>query len=105
MTYKIKDEVIDGDNATVEVEIEVYDYYAVNNELNTHIEENREDFYDEEGNIIDEKYMDKKIELLNEVKDKVTYTLNLTLTKKEDIWVLDDITETERQKIHGLYNY
>ncbi len=105
LTYKIKDEVIEGDNATVEVEIEVYDYYAVNDKLNTYIEENQEEFYDEEENIIDEKYMDKKIEYLKEVTEKVTYTLNLTLTKDEDNWKLDNITETERQKIHGLYNY
>ena len=35
LTYEIKDEVIDGDNATVTVEIEVYDYYKVNQDKYT----------------------------------------------------------------------
>ncbi len=104
LTYKIKDELVDGNNATVEVEIEVYDYYSVNERLNNYIEENKTDFYDENNNIIDEKYMNQKIEYLTDVSDRITYTLNLTLTKEEDIWTLDNITETERQKIHGLYN-
>ena len=38
------------------------------------------------------------------VKDKIKYTLNLTLTKKDKKWVLNDISESDRQKLHGLYN-
>ena len=37
-------------------------------------------------------------------KDKIKYTLNLTLTKKDKKWVLNDISESDRQKLHGLYN-
>ena len=32
-------------------------------------------------------------------------TLNLTLTKKDDVWTMNDITETDRKKIHGIYSY
>ena len=42
---------------------------------------------------------------MEEVKDRVKYTLELTLTKIDDEWELDNLTETERQKIHGIYNY
>ena len=48
--------------------------------------------------------MDYRIKQLEDVKERVKYTLNLTLTKKDKKWVLNDITETDRQKIHGLYN-
>ena len=37
LTYEIKDETIDGDNATVTAQIEVYDYYKANMEANNYI--------------------------------------------------------------------
>ena len=41
---------------------------------------------------------------MKDTKDKVTYTITFTLTKKDDVWKLDDITDIDRQKIHGIYN-
>ena len=37
-------------------------------------------------------------------KDKITYTITFTLTKEDDEWTLDDITDIDRQKIHGIYD-
>ena len=48
--------------------------------------------------------MDYKLKQLSLVKDKVKYTINFTLTKTDDKWTLDDITEIDRQKLHGLYS-
>ena len=42
---------------------------------------------------------------MEKVKEKVKYTLQLTLTKVDDEWKMDDLTETEKQKIHGIYDY
>ena len=64
---------------------------------------NNQDFLGEDGNVDNIKFMDYKISKMKDVKDKVTYTLNLTLTKDEDEWELDDITDVDRQKLHGLY--
>ena len=36
-------------------------------------------------------------------KDRTTYVIDFTLTKIDDKWVLDDLLEADRQKIHGLY--
>lgn len=116
LTYKIKDETVNGDTATVEVEIEVFDYQKAIDESEKYLNDNKEEFLviDEKSNdkktitsdIIDqEKYMDYKIKQLKDVKDKVKYTLTMTLTKKENKWVLDDVSEVDRLKIHGLYNY
>lgn len=105
LTYKIKEETIDGDNATVEVEIEVYDYYKAMDNADKYLVSNNQDFLDQEGNVDNSKFMDYKITKMKDVKDKVTYTLNLTLTKDDDEWELDDITDVDRQKIHGIYNY
>lgn len=104
LSYKIKDETEDGDTATVEVEIEVYDYATSIKESETHLTTNKDEFLDEDDEVDDEKFMDYKLEQLDEVKDKVKYTLNFTLTKEDNDWKLDDITEIDRQKIHGLYS-
>ena len=96
--------MIDGDNATVTVEIEVFDYNKAMNEAETYYVTNPDQFKTETGELDNSKFMDYRIERLKEVKDNVKYTLNLTLTKADDKWVLNDISQADRQKIHGLYN-
>lgn len=105
LSYKIKDETIDGNNATVQVEIEVYDYASSISESETYLTTNKEEFIKEDTKEVDdEKFMDYKLKQLSLVKDKVKYTINFTLTKTDDKWILDDITEIDRQKLHGLYS-
>ena len=88
LSYKIKDETEDGDNATVQVEIEVYDYGKA-------ISEKKE--------VDTKKFLDYKIGKMKDVKDKVTYTINFTLSKVDGNWRLDNISDVDRQKLHGLY--
>ena len=55
MTYKIKDEVIDGDTATVTAEIEVYDYYKINKDAENYYNSNPDEFKSVTGNgIVDD---------------------------------------------------
>ena len=103
MAYEIKNETIDGDIATVETEIEVYNYKKIIDDANTYLQNNQSDFLTTENTIDVEKFNDYKLSKLNEAKEKVTYTLNLTLKKVEDKWVLDDLTDTEISKLHGMY--
>ena len=105
LKYTVKDEKIDGDNATVEVEIEVTDYTKVLNDSETYLDEHKDEFNDDNGNYSIEKYTDYKLDNMEKANTKVKYTLELTLTKTDDEWQLDNLTETERQKIHGIYNY
>lgn len=157
MTYEIKDERIDGDNATVTVEIEVYDYYKASKEAEDYYNNNQDEFKTEgalaetsdntvlddvknaaenvvegageavedaadgakniiEGNpndntdassgvLDDAKYVEYRINKLKEAKDRVTYTIDFTLTKVNDVWTLNDIDDITRQKIHGLYEH
>ena len=106
LSYEIKDETIDGDTATVEVEIEVYDYRKIIDAADDYLNNNQDEFLTEDGTTTDiSKFNDYKLDLLEEAKDKVTYTLNLTLKKVDDKWTLDDLTDTEISQIHGLYAY
>lgn len=104
LSYKIKEETEDGDTATVEVEIEVYDYGKAISQSETYLTTNRDEFINLETNEIDtKKFLDYKIKQIEDTKDKVTYTINFTLTKVDDEWKLNNISDIDRQKIHGLY--
>lgn len=105
LEYTVKDETIDGDEATVEVEIEVYDYQTIINESDTYLSEHEDEFYKDDEDVLDnDKYMAYKVDKLKDVKDKTKYTIYFTLTKDEDgKWKLNDLSETDRLKLHGLY--
>ena len=136
MTYTIKDEVIDGDTATVTTEIEVYDYYKINKDAEDYYNKNPDEFKSVTGNGIvddtknaaenviegakdavedtkdavtgttsDSKYVEYRLEKLKNAKDRVKYTIDFKLTKVDNIWTLNDIDDTTRQKIHGLYEH
>lgn len=105
LTYTIKDEEVDGDDATVKVEIEVYDFNKAMNDADSYLLDHQDEFIDENNNIDNEKFMDYKISQMKDTKEKVKYTIEFTLTKNDNKWQLDDVDEVTRQKIHGIYNY
>lgn len=105
LTYEIKDETVDGDVATVTVEIEVYDFYKATNDATDYYEKTPDEFTDDDGNILNNKFIDFKLDNLMDVKDRIKYTIDFTLSKVNNDWVLNEIDETTRLKIHGLYQY
>ena len=102
---EIKDDVIDGNNATVTAEITVTDFRKVMNESESYMNNNITEFSDEQGNYSILKYNDYRLERLNNAKDKIKYTIYLNLTKVNDEWVLNDIDQITYDKINGTYFY
>ena len=105
LTYTVKNEAIDGKTAVVEVEIEVYDYAKAINEIEDNLVNNAELYKDSTGEINTIIYNDDKLTALENTSNRVKYTINFTLSKIDEEWIVDDLTETERMKIHGLYAY
>ena len=105
LTYTIKDEKIDGDNAIVTVEIEVYDYYKLTKESDAYYKSNPTEFVDETNNTSAVKYLDYKLDKMKSYTEKVKYTIDFDLKKVDKTWILNEINEETRQKIHGLYAY
>lgn len=104
LKYKIKDEVVSDDKAIVTVDVEVYNLRKVITDADTYLETNKKDFYKTGTKVIDtEKYWDYKLEKMKSSTDRVTYTIDFSLTKVDKEWQLDDLLESDRQKIHGLY--
>ena len=93
LSYNIKDEIIDGDNATVIVEVEVVDYKNSINDLTFDSTIYTKESFDE-----------TKLDRLESAKDKVTYTLELTLTKDDEgTWKLNALTNEQIKKIQGMF--
>ena len=93
MTYEIKEERIDGNTATVITEIEVLDYKNAISDLTFDSTIYTKESYDEE-----------KLNRLENTSSKVTYTMELTLTKDEDdIWHLNALTNEQIKKIQGMF--
>lgn len=149
MEYEIKDEIIEDDNAVVEVEITVYDYASAIKNSNTYLNDHADEFKKETKETINEveekvkdaaedvkektnevtndvkdkindatgnnntttnntdyddtKFMDYKLSLMEKVTDKVKYTIEFTLTKVNDEWQLDALSNSDIEKLHGIY--
>ena len=58
-----------------------------------------DDVYDES------LFINYRLDRLEEAKEKVKYTIDLTLTKVDEEWVLDDLTNDAEAKLNGVYNY
>ena len=93
LTYQIKEETIDGDNATITAEIEVTD-----------LKKSLEGLVFDSTIYTKETFDEERLNRLEKAKDKVKYTLELTLTKSSnDEWKLNALTNEQIKKIQGMY--
>ena len=91
LSYEVKDEVIDGNSAIVTIEIEVMNYKKTINKYN-------------KGDYDINKYHKLIINELNKTKEKVTYTLDISLTKdNNDTWKIEDLSLENKNKLLGIY--
>lgn len=103
LTYEIKDETIDGDSAVVTVEIEVNDYSKVMANADQYLEDNREEFYNEENEYDEGLFTKYRLDQLKSNNERVKYTLELSLNKVDGEWKLNELSESDRSKINGMY--
>ena len=105
LKYKIKNEEINDDNASIIVEIEVYDYGKAIKKASEYFIKNQ-DFFINENNMVDEsKYIDYKLNEMKKTNDKIKYDIEFFFYKKNKIWSMNAIKETDIEKIHGIYNF
>ena len=102
LTYTIKEETVNGDSATVEVEVEVTDYAEKLKEIEAYRTSNEDEFLDDDGMYSETLFNDYKLKHLSEAEEKVKYTLYFSLSKENDKWILDDLTDDEQQKLLGI---
>ena len=90
LSYEIKEEIIDGNTATVTTSVKIKDYKKIINNYN-------------KNEYTPEEYHNLIIDDLKDAKDKVTYTIDFTLIKdSEGNWNMDDLTNEMKEKLLGI---
>ena len=103
MTYEIKDEKIDGHDATVTATIEVTDYSETLKNVNNALSNTPEMFQDELGNHSFILYNDYRINALKETTERIKYTIEFKLKKVKRKWILQELSTEDEQKMTGMY--
>lgn len=91
LSYEIKEEVIDGEKATVTTRIEVKDYQKTIDKY--------------KDSLSNENYHEKILTELEKTNDKITYTIDFSLKKdKEGNWKVLSLSKEDKLKLLGI-NY
>lgn len=101
--YVIKDIDEKKDEATAEVEVTVLNYRSAIIAVEEELKNTPEKFNDENGNFSVEKYVNYKIEKMNDVTDTTTHTIEMYLTKENGMWKVNQLSNDDISKLHGLY--
>ncbi len=101
--YVIKDTKEEDNSAIVTVELTVLNYRSAILEAEEELKNNPSKFNDDEGKFSEEKYMDYKIEKMSKVNDTTTHTIDLSLTKENGMWTVEQLSSDDISKLHGLY--
>ena len=105
LDYEVKEETINGDKASVKTEIEVYDYTKTLRKADEMKLIHEEQFYDDNSMYSEKLFQDYRLRGLKDTKDRVKYTLYITLTKIDGKWTIDELSELDQEKILGIYVY
>ena len=126
LEYEIKDEIVEDNNAVVEVEVTVYDYVSAIRNANEYLNSNQGEFMtsptieitdandetskdtNNTNNTVtstydQDKFIDYKLTQMENVTNTVTYTIQFTLTKVNNEWQMDALSNADMEKIHGIY--
>ena len=105
LTYEITSEEYDNDVSYVTVKVSVYDLYKAQNDASIYLQNNKDKFTDDTGVYDVNKYTDYRLDRMKDTTERVEHTITFTVTKENDKYVVEQPTENDLKKIHGIYNY
>lgn len=104
LEYEIEDAEYDGNIAYVKVKVKVYDLYKAQKDVSIYLENNKEEFNDQNGNYDHSKFISYKLDKMQDMNDKIEYSIIFTVNKENDEYVVVQPTTNDLEKIHGIYN-
>lgn len=105
LNYEILKESYNGDDAIVTTKVEVYDLYQAQQQASEYLKKNLTKFNNEKGVYDNNLYLDYKINLMKTTNERVSYVIDFNLVRENGNWVLKEISSSDLEKIHGIYNY
>lgn len=103
LNYTILNEEYDGNKALITVNVSVYDLNKAEERAVDYLSKNLHEFYNEKNVFDNAKYIDYKLKLMYEIEDRINYNIVFFLNYKNKKWVLEQPTEDDLEKIHGIY--
>ena len=103
LKYTILTEEYDADKALITVNINVYDLNKADTNATNYLSSHLGDFYDENGNFNNAKYINYKLNIMYEAQDRIDYQIVFFLKNKKGLWILEQPTDDDLKKIHGIY--
>ncbi len=105
LKYEIVSEDYNGDEAIVKTKITVYDLYKAQKNAENYKTDHREEFIGDSGIYDSKLFLDYKLDEMKKISDRIEYTIDFKVNKKDNKWVLKSLTTEDLEKIHGIYNY
>ena len=96
---------MDVEDAFVDVQIKVYDYYKTVKDANDYLNDNQKEFINDDGDISFDKFFKYKLDKMMETDKRVDYLITINLKKEKEKWKVLPLSTTEMEKIHGVYEY
>lgn len=104
MKYDVVDENIDGNNATVKVNVTVYDYYKTSESASTYMNEHTDEFNDVNGIFDNNLFNTYRLGELLKTTDVTTHEITFNLKKDTNgNWVLENPNKETLEKLNGFY--
>ena len=103
LDYRILEEKIDGNEATVRVEVTVRSYARALSDTENYRALNQEEFNTEAGEHDTGLFSTYRLKELKKVTNTSSYIIDVTLTKVNDKWRIDELSDEDLNKINGLY--
>lgn len=105
LTYDIKNEKIEDNIAYVTVKINVKNLYKIQKETNEYYENNKDEFNDEDGVYDVVRFVDYQMDKMKAATETIDYELELKVVKSDGDWDVTQLSTSDLEKIHGIYNY
>lgn len=102
--YEITNETINGNEAVVTAKITVYDLYKSMKESQDYMTEDETKFQ-ENGVYSQDMFMEYQLDKMLKTDTTVDYTIDFYLEKIDDAWYMKELSNTTKEKLHGIYNY
>lgn len=105
LTYDILNERVEDNIAYVDVEINVKDLYKIRKETNEYYNDNKSEFNDENGVYDVAMFITFQLNKMKAATETVKYKLELKVVKSGEDWDVTQLSTSDLEKIHGIYNY
>lgn len=104
LDYEIINEIIDGNEAKVNVEIEVFNLDIASIRVNNDLEKDKSYFVDGNKNLDKDKYINYKLDIMENINERIKYQVEIGFEKQNKEWIMKELSTDTLRKIHGIYS-